>query len=113
MMSGCPISSRASPVQHAAKGGWCPTEFRLGKRGSARGDGDLMPDQGWQRRFDQPIPLPRRQLVALKDAGTYITTLPEAEHEAAEWQAAMEALIWSLRWAGRADRRHAGTEPAR
>jgi hypothetical protein len=38
--------------------------------------------------------LPRvRQLVTLEDAGTYITKLPKAEHEAAEWQAAMEALI--------------------
>jgi hypothetical protein len=34
-----------------------------------------------------------RQLVTLQDAGTYITKLPKAEHEAAEWQAAMEALI--------------------
>jgi hypothetical protein len=48
----------------------------------------------WQRPFNDPIPLPRgRQLVTLKDAGTYITKLPKAEHEAAEWQAAMEALI--------------------
>ena len=48
----------------------------------------------WSRRFDDPIPLPKgRQLVTLKDAGTYITKLPKAEHEAAEWQAAMEALI--------------------
>jgi hypothetical protein len=38
--------------------------------------------------------LPRgRQLVTLEDAGTYITKLPKAEHEAAEWLAAMEALI--------------------
>jgi hypothetical protein len=38
--------------------------------------------------------LPRgRQLVTLQDAGTYITKLPKAEHEAAQWQAAMEALI--------------------
>jgi len=38
--------------------------------------------------------LPRgRQLVTLEDAGTFITKLPTAEHEAAEWQAAMEALI--------------------
>jgi hypothetical protein len=29
----------------------------------------------------------------LQDAGTYITKLPKAEHTAAEWQAAMEALI--------------------
>jgi hypothetical protein len=32
-------------------------------------------------------------LVTLQDAGEYITKLPEAEHKAAEWQAAMEALI--------------------
>jgi hypothetical protein len=38
--------------------------------------------------------LPRgRQIVTLEDAGTYITRLPKAEHEAKEWQAAMEALI--------------------
>jgi hypothetical protein len=54
----------------------------------------LKPDKGWQRRFDDPIPQPRgRQLVTLEDAGKYITKLPKAEHEAAEWQAAMEALI--------------------
>jgi hypothetical protein len=54
----------------------------------------LKPDKGWRRRFDEPIPLPRgRQLVTLEDAGRYITKLPKAEHEAAEWQAAMEALI--------------------
>ena len=51
-------------------------------------------DRGWNRPFDDPIPLSRgRQLVTLQDAGTYITKLPKAEHEAAEWQAAMEALI--------------------
>jgi hypothetical protein len=32
-------------------------------------------------------------LVTLRDAALYITKLPKAEHEAAEWQAAMEALI--------------------
>src|SRR3982074_1812729 len=55
----------------------------------------------WSRIFEEPIPLPPRgrgarqgrQLVTLKDAGTYITKLPKAEHTAAEWQAAMEALI--------------------
>jgi hypothetical protein len=41
-----------------------------------------------------PIPLPRgRQLVTLQDAVTYVTKLPKAEHEAAQWRAAMEALI--------------------
>jgi hypothetical protein len=48
----------------------------------------------WPARFEDPIPLPRgRQLVTLQDAGAYITKLPKAEHEAAEWQAATEALI--------------------
>jgi hypothetical protein len=38
--------------------------------------------------------LPRgRQLITLEDAGDYITDLPNAEHEVAEWQAAMECLI--------------------
>ncbi len=50
--------------------------------------------KGWKRRFDEPIPLPRsRQLVTLEDAGNYIATLPNAVHEAEEWQAAMEALM--------------------
>jgi hypothetical protein len=50
--------------------------------------------KGWAREFDDPIPLPRgRQLVTLQDAGNYITKLPKAEHAAAEWQAAMQALI--------------------
>jgi hypothetical protein len=36
---------------------------------------------GWKRRFEDPILLPRgRQLVTLQDAGTYITKLPKAEH---------------------------------
>jgi hypothetical protein len=49
-----------------------------------------MPDKGWSRKFDDPIPLPKgRQLITLKDAATYITKLPKAEHEAAEWQSAM------------------------
>jgi hypothetical protein len=47
----------------------------------------------WDRKFDEPIPLPRGcQLVTLRDAGNYILKLPEAEHTAPEWQAAMEAL---------------------
>jgi cob(I)alamin adenosyltransferase len=40
------------------------------------------------------VPLPRgREFVTLQDAGSYITKLPKAEHEAAEWRAAIEALI--------------------
>jgi len=53
-----------------------------------------MADSDWKRLFEDPIPLPRgRQLVALKDAADYILKLPKAEHQAPEWQAAMEALI--------------------
>jgi hypothetical protein len=56
--------------------------------------GALVPDRGWKRSFDEPIALPDgRELVTLKDAGNYITKLPKAEHEALEWQAAMQALI--------------------
>jgi hypothetical protein len=50
--------------------------------------------RGWKRPFDEPIRLPRgRQLVTLEDAGKFITKLPNAEHEAAEWQAAKEGGI--------------------
>jgi len=48
---------------------------------------------GWETPFDDPIPLPRGQLVTLKDAGTYITKLPKAEQQAPEWQTAMQALL--------------------
>jgi hypothetical protein len=48
----------------------------------------------WYAPFDDPISLPNgKKLVTLKDAANYITKLPKAEHEAEEWQAAMEALI--------------------
>jgi hypothetical protein len=48
----------------------------------------------WTRQFGEPIPVSKgRQLATLRDAGHYITSLPKAVHEAAEWQAAMEALI--------------------
>jgi hypothetical protein len=76
-----------------------------------------MSKSGWSRKFDEPIPLPKgRPLVTLKDAGTYITELPKAEHMAPEWQAAMEALILVAR--RRPDdagthRRHEGFAPTR
>jgi hypothetical protein len=54
----------------------------------------LKPDKGWQRRFDEPIPLPKgRQLVTLKDAARYIQKLPKAEQQIEEWQTAVEVLI--------------------
>jgi hypothetical protein len=49
----------------------------------------------WDQRFLDPIVLPGRKqpLVTLRDAARYITKLPKAEHDAEEWQAAMEALL--------------------
>jgi hypothetical protein len=56
----------------------------------------------WKRRFDDPIVLPDgRRLVTLQDAGTYITKLPKAEHEAPEWQTAMEMLLKAAERGGR------------
>jgi len=48
----------------------------------------------WDQRFFDPIILPDREpLVTLRDAAEYITELPKAEHDAEEWQAAMQALL--------------------
>jgi hypothetical protein len=48
----------------------------------------------WDRQFSEPIPLPRgRQFVTLRDAALYITKMPKTEHDADEWQAAMQALL--------------------
>ena len=48
----------------------------------------------WDQRFFDPIELPGgRKLITLRDAALYITKLPKAEHDADEWQAAMEALL--------------------
>jgi hypothetical protein len=58
-------------------------------------------DKGWQRRFDDPIPLPRgRQLVTLEDAAGYIMKLPRAEQQLEEWQTATEALIMAAEGRG-------------
>jgi hypothetical protein len=58
--------------------------------GPARG-ADLV---SWDQRFSDPIELPKgKRLVTLRDAALYITKLPKAEHDAAEWLVAMEALL--------------------
>jgi hypothetical protein len=50
--------------------------------------------QGWKRKFEDPIPLPRgRQLITLEDAARYIQKLPKAEQQIEEWQTAIEILI--------------------
>jgi hypothetical protein len=53
-----------------------------------------MADKGWHRVFDNPIPLPGGgELRTLRDAANYISKLPKAEHDAPEWQAAVQALM--------------------
>jgi len=48
----------------------------------------------WAGAFDDPIPLPDGlTLATLLDAGEYIAALPKKEHDAPEWQAAMQALL--------------------
>ena len=71
-----------------------PRKRRDRRLSSSQNSANPVADRGWQRRFDDPIALPRgRQLVTSEDAGKYITKLPKVEHDAKEWQAAMEALI--------------------
>ena len=48
----------------------------------------------WFKRFVDPIVLPDgHELLTLRDAAEYITALPKAEHDAADWQVAMETLL--------------------
>ena len=48
----------------------------------------------WFKRFVDPIILPDgRELLTLRDAAEYIAALPKAEHDAADWQLAMETLL--------------------
>jgi hypothetical protein len=56
----------------------------------------------WSATFVDPIVLPGgRKLLTLRDAASYITELPKAEHDAAEWQTAMETLLWLPNVTGR------------
>ena len=53
------------------------------------------------RRFDNPILLPGgRELLTLRDVGDYITSLPNAEQDLEEWQAAVEALLLVVELSG-------------
>ena len=54
----------------------------------------MKPVAVWARPFDNPILLPGgREIVALRHAGDYITSLPKAEQDLDEWQVAVEALL--------------------
>src|SRR5258708_17353980 len=80
------VATRLTTIRHCG--------CRKAPRSNSTRRAGAISKRGWQRRFDDPIPLPRgRQLVTLEDAGNYITKLPKAEHEAAEAQAAMETLM--------------------
>jgi hypothetical protein len=55
----------------------------------------------WDLRFNEPIVLANGlQLRSLRDAGTYITSLPPGEYEASEWQTAMHVLLEAADHAG-------------
>jgi hypothetical protein len=52
----------------------------------------------WSARFADPIILPDgRKLKTLRDAATYITGLPKAEHDAEEWLARGVPLLLMIR----------------
>jgi len=47
----------------------------------------------WFKRFVEPIVLPDgHELLTLRDAAKYISALPKTDHNAADWQVAMETL---------------------
>ena len=55
-----------------------------------------------------------RKLVTVREAALNITRLPKAEHDAEEWQAAMQALLLVVEHGGPprcAHRYHKGVEP--
>jgi hypothetical protein len=61
----------------------------------------LKPVAVWARPFDDPILLPGgREIVTLRDAGDYITSLPKTEQDLEEWQAAVEALLLVVELSG-------------
>ena len=47
----------------------------------------------WDQEVFDPIVIDGKTLRTLRDAAQYITKLLKAEHDADEWQAAMEALL--------------------
>ena len=57
-----------------------------------------MADDGWPRKFEDPIPVPGgRELITLRDAADYITGLPKNESDLPEWQTAIEILLLASR----------------
>jgi hypothetical protein len=53
-----------------------------------------MSTKNWQRKFEEPIPLPSGgKLVTLFDAIEYIQTLSAAEQRLPQWKMATQALL--------------------
>jgi len=52
-----------------------------------------MPNSGWHRTFDDPIPPNGGELHILRDAGNFIARVPKREHDTPEWLAAISALM--------------------
>lgn len=50
-------------------------------------------DQGWQRRFEDPIPVDGRTLRTLRDAADYIVGLPAKTSRQPHWQTAVRELM--------------------
>jgi hypothetical protein len=51
-------------------------------------------ERGWQRKFDDPIPVPKGEsLLTLKDAAKYVVALPAKTSAREPWQFAMQMLI--------------------
>jgi hypothetical protein len=75
-----------------------------------------MADEGWQRKFDDPVTLNGRMLITLRHAAYYITALPKEESGLAKWQVSIEALMLVSRsgsYAASQDRGHASAEQER
>jgi hypothetical protein len=48
----------------------------------------------WDRPFDRPVPLPSGPPArTLRDAASYIKTLPKSERDSREWRLAVQMLI--------------------
>lgn len=48
----------------------------------------------WDAKFPEPIPVAgRRPLATLRDAATYVTTLPKSQQDEPRWQNAVHVLI--------------------
>jgi hypothetical protein len=71
------------------------TAHAVGLQGRSRQEGlSQLTAKGWDRTFDDPVPLPDgRELATLRDAAVYVQSLPRATQKREEWQRAVRILI--------------------